>query len=223
VNGLSGTLKDSAGSAISDHVLEVTSFQTDSEKIQEAQKYHTTAGKLAIVESLAEGGDSLAVEIKEEWLRKPVKEILSHKNSNTPMNNDKQNQEPEYALDTMSTAGILPEDTGSSFTNPPRKTKTPKVSDTPKETIAPKKTIAPAKTQGKPSTQTVKQTDATPAVDNGGKHDNTPVPKKVDQEPKATLPDKGSSGGQGKEDESQEDRKVPEQPSKGGGNQNGKP
>lgn len=217
VNGLSGTLKESALSALKEHALSVTSFQTDPEKVREAQKYHTTAGKLVIVESLTQGGDGLADDIKKEWLEKPVREILNHKNANAPKGNEKKPEEPGQTADTAGTAGIQPSVTVSPSTQPPDKTKAPKRTD------APNKTDDPAKTQGQPAIEKIRQADATPAPGITNLPQNTPAPKEKDREPKATPPDKGNSGGQGKDNEKQEGAKEPAEPSKGGGNQKGKP
>ena len=223
VKGLAGTLKDSAGSALDGHALCVTAIQTDAGKVQEAQKYHTTAGKLVIVEGLAQGGENLSDGIKEDWLKKPVREILGHKNGNAPNGNEKKNEETEHVSDTVSTNGLQPEDTVSPSTKRPDKSKAPVQTDVPEKTDKPKKTDSPAKTQGQPNTEKVAGTDATPKPEITDKPKSTPAPKDKQQETKATPPDNGKSGGQGKDNKAQEGAKEPEQPSKGGENQKGKP
>jgi hypothetical protein len=218
VISLSGTLKDSAGSALTDYVLAVTAFQTGPEKVHEAQEYHTTAGKLSIVENLAQGGDGLAEKTKEEWLKKPVREILCHKNGNAqPKTEEKKPEKQEQTADGMAAEGIHPAVTGSPSAKPFDKTTAPKKTDVPRITDT------PGKKQDRPNTGKVTQADATPAPSDVVKPKNTPGPKEKDQEPKATPTDKGGSGGQGKENGSQEGEKEPDQPSKGGGNQKDKP
>ncbi len=212
VNSLSGALKDSAGGSLTDHVLDVTSFQTDTEKVHEAQKYHTTAGKLVIVENLAQDGEGLADEAKEEWLKKPVREILKQKNGKAqPQTDEKKTEKPEHTTDTLSTEGIRPDDAESPSIKSPDNTKLPKDTD------------MRMKKQDQPNAEKDKQTDAAPARNDKDKPENTPAPKEKEQGPKASPPGKGGNGGQDKEDETKKVVKEPAQPSKGGGNQKGDP
>jgi hypothetical protein len=212
VDSLSGTLKDSAGSSLTDHVLAVTSFQTDTAKVHEAQKYHTTAGKLIIVENLAQGGDGYADATKEEWLKKPVREILGHNNGKAQTQADEKKPEnTEHMADGMGTEGI-----------PPKKTVSPQPRSTEKAD-APKETDTPKGKHDQPNTEKVKQTDATPTVNVQDKPQNTPAPKDKEQGPKTGTPGKGLSGGQEKENGTQEGAKEPSQPSDGGGPKKDKP
>lgn len=214
VNRLSGTLKDSAGSVLMDHVLEVTSIQTDTGKVNEAQKYHTTAGKLVIVEDLAQSENGLADDLKEEWLEKPVREILKQKNGKSQPNTDEKNTgKPEHAANGMDAEGNRPEGTETPSTNSPVKTKTPKDMD------------VPTKKQDQPNAEKDKKTDAVPSLNNQDKPKNTPAPKEKEKDKgtKASPPGKGDNGGQEKIDVPKKNVKDPLQPSKGGGNQKGNP
>jgi hypothetical protein len=235
VNGLAGTLGESAGSALADWTLYVTSFQTDQGKVREAQKHHTTAGKLVIVENLAQNGDGLEGGAMEEWLEKPVREILNRKSEDAQQPDEKKTENPEPSENSISTEGVLPKETVSQPTKQPGKTKTPRLTDTPGKTDAPKKTgvpriteepgmtNAPATEKDRPNTDNGRQPDAAPAQNTAGKPKSTPSTKEEDQSPKANTPYNEAGGGQGKKNESQNDDNEPAQPSKGGGDQKGKP
>ncbi len=194
VNGLSKRLQSSAGSALPDRPLNVTAFQTDSTKVQEAKQYHATAGKLVIVENLASGGDGLGNESKEEWLKKPVRDILSHKNGKgqTPTDDNKP-EDKDQAMDDGLASGIPP---GKSESQSP---KPPVITD------APKKTDAPGQNQNRPNNENGKPADFTPNGKDPPK--NTSAPKRTEQEHKTSAPQKNNNNGQEKERESNKPKK----------------
>ncbi len=188
VSSLSERLEGSAGSALPDQPLAVTAFQTDRAKVQEAQQYHTTAGKLVIVENLAGSGNGFADEAKEDWLKKPVREILGHENSDAKTKTDEKKPEnPGHATDHAATLAVHPEETGSPPSSPPGKADPPKQTDPPKQK------------QDKPNIEKDKPVDATP--NEKEKPKNSPAPEHVKQEPKNTTPPKGGNGRQEKERE----------------------
>ena len=188
VGGICERLESSAGSALPDQPLAVTAFQTDRAKVKEAQQYHTTAGKLVIVENLAASGDGLADAAKEDWLKKPVREILGHENGNAQTKMDeKKPEDPGHAKDHAATVDV-----------PPEETETPP-SSSPGKADPPKKTDVPGQKQDHPNAEKDEPADATP---NGkDKPKNSPAPDHTKQEPKNTTPPKGGSGGQEKERE----------------------
>ncbi len=214
VNSLTGKLKNSAGSVLHGRPLAVTAFQTDRNKIREAQQYHTTAGRLVIVENLASSGDGFHDEAKEEWLKKPVREILNHQNGKKqPQMEENKPANPEDAIDHTATAGVSPAETESPPPTSPEKT------DAPKKTNAPEKTDAPK--QDHSNTDKDKKPDATP--NDKDKPKNTPEPKNKEQGPKASTPPNGGNNGQEKKNETSEGLVKPNQSLSGLDQQKGKP
>jgi len=207
VNRLSGILKVSAGIALTDHALKVTVFLTDTKKINEAQKYHATAGKLVIVENLASSVDGLQAQTKEEWLRKPVREILSHINGAVKAV-EKVPENREHATEPISTASIQPEESDSLPLASPKKMNSPKLTDVPNQ---------------KNNSEKSKQPDATPKLMVEDKPENSPAPKRMGQDPETGTPPKDADSEQGKGHEAPEYTRDPKQSTDDGDHQKGKP
>ena len=83
VRGLAGRLGGSTQNLNMDKPLSVTAIDTDISKVEAAKQHHTTAGKLILAEEAAASPEDSGGTTVEDWLKKPVREILQRKQGQT--------------------------------------------------------------------------------------------------------------------------------------------
>ncbi len=140
-SSLNKQLESSIQSLSWSHVLDVKTIETSAAKVQEARRYHSTAGKLTVVEEIVASEGDTDESTKEEWLKKSVRDIM--KNPKEPKR-ELQGPDTGKALESRLNDGMmstLPSEALTLFKTPapmdertdgkPQKTGDPKKSDNP--------------------------------------------------------------------------------------------
>lgn len=178
VDGLTKQIARSADDYGRQMPVTITTFQADSDSVKRSRDYKTTAGKLMLVESLGalEGNPSDFSE--EEWLKKPVREILDRKKAVRQKSFSEEPEEADAPSPTPSaapSAGSTPESEIIPPINKPSASITPGNSLSPKASAAkPKNSKSPADTsrKKKKTTQSAPKKNKTGASDHSSQNNS---------------------------------------------------
>jgi hypothetical protein len=159
VDSLTKRVADSARDDARWSAITVTTLQADYESVERSREYQTTAGKLLLVESLETLQGNPPDFSKEEWLQKPVRDILERKeeiqqSSGASPSAPGDSGGPESAPSPKPSAGHSAPDTGAppqesagggpsagaASTSPPA---APKATPSPQSTAAARDTPSP--------------------------------------------------------------------------------
>ena len=170
VDGLTKRIAESAGDYGRQMPVTITTFQADSASVKRSREFKTTAGKLMLVESLGTLEGNPSDFSREEWLEKPVRDILDRKKAIREKSTADKSQKPKVvAPSTVPSAapdaGSMPAGGIGPSSNAPSASIVPEVSPSPKGSASkPKKTKSPAGASRKKKTPS----KSAPKKDNNG-------------------------------------------------------